>query len=279
MTARCWLYVPGDRPDRFAKAAASGADAVIVDLEDAVALDDKDDARRHVVDALGEEGLGPVRTWVRVNTGERGAEDLRSLRGCPGLHGVVVPKATPEVLDGLAPLVEGLEVCALVESARAVLELPALASHPLVTRLALGEVDLTADLDLAPGADDALWPIRLRAVVAAAASGLDSPVGPVWVDVGDADGLRRSTEALRDHGVRARQAVHPAQVAVINEVLTPTPDEVEAAEALLAQAAAAGGGVHLDERGRMVDEAVLRSARRLLERAAPTRRAETEGAS
>ncbi len=274
MSPRTYLYVPGDRPERFPKAVASGADAVILDLEDAVAVRHKDAARGHVEEALAALDPGPVQIWVRINTGPRGAEDLQALAAGAALTGVVVPKATPDALDRLAPLLDDLPVVGLVESATAVLGLPTIAGHPRITRLAMGEVDLAADLGVRPTVDGRLFePIRLAAVVASAAHQLESPVGPVYVDVGDLDGLRHSTETLRDLGFWARQAVHPAQVAVINEVLTPTAEEIDAAETLLGQAQraeAAGDGVYVDERGRMVDEAVVRSARRLLDRVHPT---------
>src|SRR3954463_10350457 len=103
MTALSYLYVPGDRPDRFASAMASGAGAVIFDLEDAVAVAAKDTAREAVVGHMQRERSSTVEQWVRVNAGDRGIADIRGLQGLPGVDGVVVPKASRAVLDDVGP--------------------------------------------------------------------------------------------------------------------------------------------------------------------------------
>jgi citrate lyase subunit beta/citryl-CoA lyase len=144
-----------------------------------------------------------------------------------------------------------------------VLELSGLAGSQGVVALAMGEVDLAADLRIEPSADGTeLWPIRLSTVVASVAADLAPPIGPVWVAVRDLDGLASSTLELRRRGFGARQAIHPDQVGPINDAFTPSAHEVEQAVALLAGAAAAGSGAWVDAAGRMVDEAVLRAARR-----------------
>jgi citrate lyase subunit beta / citryl-CoA lyase len=261
--ARSWLYVPGDRPERFAKALASGADAVIFDLEDAVALPAKNEARAAVAEALGN-ALAPCERWVRINVGDRGLDDLAMVTTSPGLSGVVVPKASTAVVEIVGPHLGAHPFMALVESAAAVLELPALAdAHPDLVGLAMGEVDLAADLGIeATPYGEELWPIRLSVVVASSAAAIAPPVGPVWVAVRDIDGLRDSTVDLKRRGFGGRQAIHPDQVPVINEAFTPTPEQVEQAETLLSLADGSTTGAFLDTNGRMIDEAVLRSARR-----------------
>ena len=130
----------------------------------------------------------------------------------------------------------------------------------------MGEVDLAADLGIDPSPDEReLRALRMDVVVASAAWGRQAPIGPVSTDFKDLYGLGHSTEALRRAGFGARQAIHPAQVSVINLAFTPTAREIDRAEALLAGARSAGG-VWVDESGRMVDEAVLRGARRTLAR-------------
>jgi citrate lyase subunit beta / citryl-CoA lyase len=154
----------------------------------------------------------------------------------------------------------------LVESAGAVQSMTALASLDSVDRLALGEIDLAADLGMSPSPDGReLWPIRLDAVVASAARGIEAPVGPVWIDVADLEGLQVSTRDLCAAGFGARQAIHPRQVSIINEAFTPTSSERARAAHLVELADRAGGGACVDDDGRMVDEAVLRTARRILE--------------
>jgi citrate lyase subunit beta/citryl-CoA lyase len=265
LLARSYLYVPGDRPDRFTKALDSGADAVIFDLEDAVPLAGKDEARASVVAALEAGSGSDTEQWVRINTASRGLEDARSVAGLPGLAGVLVPKSTTDAVGAVVSLVGQAAVAALVESAVGVLHLADIAGSPGVGALALGEVDMAADLGLIASKDgEELWPIRLSAVVASAAHGLVPPIGPVWLDIPDLDGLRASTEMLRRRGFAARQAIHPSQVDVINEAMCPSAEELERAARVLQLAEAAGGGACVDESGRMIDEAVLRSARRLL---------------
>jgi citrate lyase subunit beta / citryl-CoA lyase len=267
MPARSFIYVPGDRPDRFLKAIDSGADAVIFDLEDAVPLAAKDEARSMVVDALTSSGRSATAAWVRVNTGTRGLEDLRAIGGCTDLTGVFIPKATPASLVEAGDLLEDTLICALIESAAAVLAVAEIAALSQVHQLAMGEVDLAADLSMSPSPDgQEFWPIRLSTVAASAAFGCPPPIGPVWVDVRDTDGLRSSTQSLRRGGFSSRQAIHPAQVAIINDAMSPTADEVDRAARLVDLAERAGGGACVDDDGRMVDEAVLRSARRLLDR-------------
>jgi citrate lyase subunit beta / citryl-CoA lyase len=262
-TARSYLYVPGDRPERFAKAAASGADAVIIDLEDAVLAPAKDEARGNAAEALGSAPTGGPEWWVRVNHGERGLDDLAALVGRTSLTGVVMPKASTAAIRDARTVLDETPAIALVESAAAVLELPALAASGVVA-LALGEVDLAADLGIEASPDGAeLWPLRLQAVVASTAAGIAPPIGPVWVGIRDSDGLRASTTDLRRRGFGARQVIHPDQVIPVNVAFTPTAAEIAAARAAL-DAADAGSGVWVDADGRMVDEAVLRSARRVI---------------
>jgi citrate lyase subunit beta / citryl-CoA lyase len=259
-----YLYVPGDRPERFSNALASDADAVIFDLEDAVAVPMKDYALEAVVAHL-QQPVGKVEQWVRINTGERGIGDLGALADLPGLTGIFVPKATRATLDELATVAD-VARCALIETAAALLELPAIAAAHNIAALAMGEVDLAADLGVEPSPNEhELWPLRMQVVVASAAADGQPPIGPVSTDIKDLYGLGHSTEALRRAGFGARQAIHPSQVPVINLAFTPTAKEVERAEALLARAQS-DDGVWVDESGRMVDEAVLRSARRVLAR-------------
>jgi citrate lyase subunit beta/citryl-CoA lyase len=265
LVATSYLYVPADRPERFGKALASGAGAVILDLEDAVAVGAKAEALAAVVEHL-RRPLGPVEQWVRVNAGDVGCADLEAIAGLPGLSGVFVPKATSSALDALGRVAE-VPRCALVESAATLLELPSVAGAAGVVALAMGEVDLAADLGLDPSPDEReLWPFRMQVVVTSAALGLRAPIGPVHTAIQDGEGLRSGTQALRRAGFEARQAIHPSQVAAIDEVMAPTDGEVERARELLRLAEAAGGGVCVDADGRMVDEAVLRSARRVLAR-------------
>ena len=273
---RSFLYVPASRPDVFAKAKAGEAHAIVIDLEDAVPLPDKPEAREQLRQWLES---GPAATgaqvWVRVSA-EFVADDLRAAVH-PDLRGVLVAKASTGVLaqvdDELSRLeaergVDRLGVVALVETAAALVALPELARQPRVRSFGVGEVDLLADLRVrrSPGTQAAVDALRLEIVRHAAAAGLAAPVAPTSTDFRDLEAFARTTRHLVDLGFRSRTAVHPNQVRTINEVLTADPATVDRARRLIARADAAGGGVTLDEEGRLIDAAVIREAYETLSR-------------
>jgi citrate lyase subunit beta/citryl-CoA lyase len=276
--ARSYLYVPGDRRDRLDKAVGSGADAVIVDLEDSVPQAGKAAARRTAAQWLaGRESNLRCQRWVRVNTASL-EEDLRAvLRG--GVDGIVLPKAevalvreTDRMMSDLErshAATERLPVICLVETAKGLLTAAELASMPRVYRLGVGEVDLLAELGVRPSEGRAeLTSLRLQITVASAAASIAPPVGPTLTDVRDLSSLRESTQAMLGLGFRARTAIHPAQVPTINEVFTPSADELDRARRIVAALEAAeraGSGVCLDEDGRLIDAAVVRTAHEVIE--------------
>jgi citrate lyase subunit beta/citryl-CoA lyase len=271
MTARSYLYVPGDRDDRLAKAVERGADALIADLEDAVAPSVKEQARMTVAEWVRSipADHGRPEIWVRVNSGELMEDDIAAVLA-PALTGICIPKAesaeTIAIADKL--LTGDVAITPLIETARAVFAAVEIARRPRVSHLAFGEADLTAELGITPS-DDAfeLTPIRMQIILASAAAGVGAPVGPVSTDFKDLEALRHSTEALKRMGFRGRAAIHPTQVDVINEVFTPTDEEVESARKVIAayeEAQSHGAGAITGENGRMIDEAVARAARQVL---------------
>ncbi|HEY2213608.1 MAG TPA: aldolase/citrate lyase family protein, partial [Acidimicrobiales bacterium] len=214
---RSYLYVPGSRPERFSTAMSSGTDAVIFDLEDAVPVAAKPDALDAVVEQLRTPSEPKIQRWVRINAGQLGLTELDRLAGLPELSGVLVPKATSESLSRAVEVMVGIRVIALIESAQGILQLPEIAKSNGITQLAIGEVDLAADLEMSPSPDGReLDSLRLNVVVASAAFGLLPPIGPVWVDIPDRDGLTESTLHLRRLGFGSRQALHPDQIDAIN---------------------------------------------------------------
>jgi citrate lyase subunit beta/citryl-CoA lyase len=284
VSARSYLFVPGEQARKLQHALGSGADAIIADLEDAVAPSAKADARRMVADWLATQLNGDhPELWVRVNASARLlADDVHAAVG-PAVTGVCLPKShTPEQIRRLgellgaaeqrAGLAEGsIRIVPLLESAAGILSARAIAQEPRVWQLGLGELDLCAEVGIQPSADEReLLSIRVQVVLASAAAGLEPPVGPVSTDFRDLAALQRSTEALRRVGFGSRWAIHPAQVPVINETFTPTPEQLEAARRLVERYDSAldeGVGVCVGEDGHMVDEAVVRAARRILARA------------
>ncbi|MFI6926943.1 HpcH/HpaI aldolase/citrate lyase family protein [Nonomuraea spiralis] len=260
-----WLYVPGDRPERFAKAAASGADVVIIDLEDAVAPAGKDAARANAVAYLrGREAAAGPRIHVRVNdvATDRGRADLAAVGELA--DAVRLPKVeSAAALDGLpgaAPLY------ALLESAAGIVEARAVAAHPRVAGVALGEQDLAAELSITD--ESAMNHLRLQVVLAAAAAGLPPVPMSVHPDVKDEDGLLASCRAGRALGLFGRTAIHPRQLPVIRRAFRPGEEErARAAEIVQAAEAAerAGAGAVALPDGRFVDAPIVAKARRVLD--------------
>jgi citrate lyase subunit beta/citryl-CoA lyase len=273
-----WLYAPATRPERYAKALASGADVVILDLEDSVVPDRKDEARALVVDFLTDGGwrAGAAQVEVRVNPvgTPAGMADLRALAGVAGLRAVRLPRvdspaevsAADEALRGSQRLECLLESALGVESALAIA-----GSSPLVSGIGLGEADLTADLGLADAAG-LTWS-RSRIVVAARAAGLPAPAMSVYPAFGDDPGLAAHCSAGRRLGFLGCTAIHPRQLPVIEAAFLPTEEEIAAAKRVLAALASASGqGAARTEDGRMVDPAMRRRAEQVMALAARPRR-------
>ncbi|MEU5895545.1 HpcH/HpaI aldolase/citrate lyase family protein [Streptomyces venezuelae] len=267
-TPLTWLYAPGDRPDVVAKALLAGADAVIVDLEDAVAPDRKAYARAATAELLSSPQPLPVHVRVNALDGPLAEDDLRAVAPLPGVAGLRLPKVTTraEVIrvaeravpaDGGAPALH-----ALVESALGLEHAFAIATaHPALRGISLGEADLRADLGVRD--DSGLDWARSRVVVAARAAGLAPPAQSVHPDIRDLAGLAASCARGRTLGFLGRAAIHPRQLPVIERAYLPTPAEIERAEAITEAAATDGGALALPD-GRFVDKAVVEGARRVL---------------
>ncbi|UCM87746.1 HpcH/HpaI aldolase/citrate lyase family protein [Streptomyces marincola] len=270
-----WLYAPGDRPAVVAKALASGADVVVVDLEDAVAPERKRYALDATADLLAQPLPVPVHVRVDALDGPLAETEVRRLAPLPGLGALRLPKVTgPGDIarvtgwtgDRVPPLYALLESALGVERAFAVAT-----AHPALAGIALGEADLRADLGVTTEAGLA-WP-RSRAVVAARAAGLAPPAQSVFPDVRDTAGLARSCAAGRALGFLGRAAIHPRQLPVIEDAYRPTAEEVAAARDVVGAAPTDAGALALPD-GRFVDAAVVAGARRTLALAErPPRRA------
>jgi (S)-citramalyl-CoA lyase len=264
---RSWLFTPGTRPDRFDKAAASGADVSIIDLEDSVAPGDKAEARRAALAHLSQAAAGSVGRALRINAlvTRAGVADLQALlesEASPDY--LVLPKTESAahllILDHLlAEASKVTRLVALIESAQGLAAAEDIAaSTPRLTALLFGAADMSADL----GAGTAWTPLvyaRGRLVAACALAGvlaIDSP----FFDVKNHEGLTQETSQAVALGFAGKAAIHPNQISPINAALTPRPEEVARARAILAENAKGVGVVQ----GQMVDEAIARKARRIL---------------
>jgi citrate lyase subunit beta/citryl-CoA lyase len=268
------LFVPGNRPERFAKALGSGAGAVIVDWEDAVAPDDKAMARAHFVQAV--QALPPAdraRLMVRINAAGTPWHDedvaaLPQLVGL-GLTSVVVPKAEDaaslaRVAQAMGP---GGAVWPIIESAAGVNHAQAIASAPQVLRLLFGDLDFQADLGMSCGPDGIeLYSVRMAVVLASRLAGLPAPFDGVTPETKDMSLVQAHAERALRGGFGGKLCIHPAQIAAVHAAFAPTPDKLSWAKAVLEGFAQAKGGVfNLD--GKMVDAPVAKLAEQIVQRA------------
>jgi citrate lyase subunit beta / citryl-CoA lyase len=269
MHPRTYLFVPGDRPERFAKAFASGADAVVLDLEDAVAPAAKGPAR----DAMArwaqqaDEAL-VARAVVRINDAASPAfsDDLRLLHAAR-MTAVMLPKAESVAqVQAVRAAVPDARVLALIESARGVANLAQVAGADGVVRLVFGTLDyaLDLDLDIAESADGLAHAAGAIAV-ASRVAGLPSPVAGVTPQLDDEARLLADLTWSRRHGFGAKLCIHPRQVAALHCALAPTQQAIDWARRVLAAEAASPGAAQLD--GRMIDRPVVLQALRTLQRA------------
>ena len=259
------LYVPGDRPDRFDKAAATGADLVILDLEDAVTPANKAAAREAVTQWLTAHPSGSrPAVEVRVNAGDD--DDLAALAGATDV-GIRLPKVESGAdVDRVVDRLGAVAIAAVVETAVGVEALGEITRHRAVRTVSLGEADLASDLGTRhPRVLDA---VRARLLVAARAAGLPPPMASVFTDIADLDGLRADTEVAREMGFVGRAAIHPVQVPVIVAAFAPSLRELAWADEVLA--VTADGGVGRLASGEMVDPAMRGRAEAIRRLAAKT---------
>ncbi|MFE1511603.1 HpcH/HpaI aldolase/citrate lyase family protein [Streptomyces sp. NPDC058726] len=263
-----WLYAPGDRPPVVAKALASGAHVVVIDLEDAVAPDRKAYARSATAELLRDPQPVPVHVRVNALSGPWGRADLEAVAPAPGLSGLRLPKVSSpsdvvrvarrvvSARGGVPPLYALLESALGIERAHAVAT-----AHPSLRGIAIGEADLRADLGVRD--DVGLDYSRSRVVVAARAAGLPPPTQSVHPDTRDVDGLMASCARGRALGFLGRAAIHPRQLPVIERAYLPSEQEIEQAETVLKAAAMTQGAQALPD-GTFIDKAVVTTAHRTL---------------
>lgn len=274
--ARSLLFVPASRPERFSKALASGAGCVILDLEDAVPMEQKGAARDHLAIGLAGFDKGQLaRTLVRINAADTAwhADDLRLLAEwtARGLAGVMVPKSEAASVLGaaVAALGPSAALVPLVESLAGLDAVDLLARAPQVVRLAFGHLDFQLDLGMRCGGEEAeLAPVRFALVAASRRAQLPAPIDGVTTDTGNRERLLGDAQRARAFGFGGKLCIHPAQVAAVNETFLPSASEVEWARRVLAAAGVnEGRAFSLD--GRMVDLPVIRVASLTLQQAEP----------
>ena len=261
---RSYLFVPGNRPDRFGKAFAAVADAVIIDLEDAVAPQDKESARSAIAEwAISHPALAGA-ALVRINDDASSwfEADLDLLRAIVPA-GAMLPKAESarQVARLAAALAPSTGVLALIESACGLLAVEDIAVAPRVQRLAFGTIDYAFDLGLSDDPRGLLYP-GCRIALASRAAGLAPPIAGVTLALDDESTLADDMALARACGFGAKLCIHPSQVAAVHRALAPSVQQLDWARRVLAAAQAGQGAVQVD--GKMVDRPVLLKAQALL---------------
>ena len=271
LSLKSWLFTPATKANRFGRATEVHADALIIDLEDAVALLDKQKARTAALQYLEQPAQGRLPCALRINAPvtRTGIEDLHSLlESSAAPDYIILPKCdSPAFIRMVRTLLDqaakDTEIIALIESAKAVEALPDIVgSEVRPVALMFGAADMEADLGAKTGWEPLLF-VRSRIVQVAASAGIVAVDSPFF-DIADLEGLKKETTAARDLGFHGKAAIHPKQISVINDVFAPSDDEVAKARQILAVNQQGVGSVD----HQMVDEAIARKARLTLERAA-----------
>lgn len=258
---RSYLFVPGNRPDRFDKACSSGADVVIIDLEDAVAADEKATAREHISTWLESGG----QAYIRINGVDTSnfVEDCRLL-SLPGLQGVMLPEAQSVVAvrSLAAKMPAGLAFVLLIENAQGMYRAAELAQVEGVSRLAFGSVDYKLDCHIPD--EEGLIMARQTLVLASAVGRLSSPIESVTIDLDDAAVLAHEAEQARKFGFGAKLCIHPRQVEVVNRIYSPSAHEIQRAQRILAAVEQFGNlnAARLD--GQLLEKPIIEWARRIV---------------
>lgn len=262
-----FLFVPGSRPDRIAKALSSGADAVIVDLEDAVKVDEKKSARQSVAGFL--KSNKDSRVLIRVNSSDshEHEEDLALCRDADNVFGVMLPKASHRPEIEYVANQTGKPVWPLVESASGVAALPDLITAVGVTRLSIGALDLAADLELVyptGGCEKVLDFCRAQIVLYSKIGGLAPPIESVVPTINEVQEISRVATQAKQMGFGGMLAIHPNQLPEIHRAFHPSQAEVDWAERVISGSKKYGSIFQID--GKMVDAPVIKSAKRIIAR-------------
>lgn len=261
LAPRSYLFVPGNRPDRFAKAAASGVDVVVIDLEDAVPPAEKKVARAALAEWLASNDT-PVAVRVNDVNSEWFREDIALCRA-PSVKTVMLPK-TERIDDIFLCEFAGkpTEVLPMIETAQGFRNVVAIAQHRLTTRLVFGNIDFQLDLSI-DGDDEQLLYFRSHLVLASRLGNLLAPVDGVSLALDDPAQIERDTLRAKRLGFGAKLCIHPKQVAAVNAAFLPSEKEIEWARKVVDTASAShGAAVAVD--GRMVDRPVILKAQEIL---------------
>lgn len=269
--ARSLLFVPGNRPDRFAKALSSGADVVVLDLEDSVSDDQKAAARVHISDELSRLSAKSIPVVVRINSvqSSAGQADLDWLSKRPRVDGVMVAKAeSPQQLQLVRNQIATTPILPLIESAAGFVNLANISGADGVLRLVIGHIDFTADTGIrCSDNEQELNTLRFHVAIQTRMHKLATPVDGVTVEIEDSSRLTLDTKRALNFGFGGKLCIHPKQIAIVHHTLAPTERELDwACRVIVAFDASGGAAVRVDNQ--MVDVPVAMKARATIARAA-----------
>ena len=266
---KSWLFVPATRIDRVAKAFASGADAVIIYLEDTVALVDKAQARLAIEDYYNSPAYQPL--WLRINqaTSSEFANDVALCQRLPNLTGIILAKA--EQAADIEHLYQhtGLAVVALIETAVGLYQVDAMAKALGLVAFSYGFLDLCNDLRVQVGtaaADIVANQLRYQLLVSSRANQLSAPIDSIYADFKDEAGLKDRVTLWSQMGMSGMLCIHPKQVAIVQQALQPTEQQLDFAKKVIAEFERSGQAVFKID-GNMVDAPVVQRCRQLLQSA------------
>ena len=261
--ARSWLFVPATRPDRFAKGATSGADRVILDLEDAVAPSEKVEARRNLARAVIP---GEVPVYVRVNSAlTPWFEDDLAVAATLAIRGILLPKAdsAAHVERAARAIPNECAIVPIIETAIGFWNVLDVARAPRVERLVFGGLDFSLDTGM-QDEDGAFDYVRSRIVIASRVAGIAPPIDYVTLAIDDQELLQRHTARSWHFGFGGKLCIHPKQIPVTNDAFRPSDDEVAWARSILREQAARPEDAVFAHRGELVDRPVLERARQIV---------------
>lgn len=266
--AQTFLFVPGNRPERFEKALATGSHAVIIDLEDAVPLEEKITTRQALEKSLPELLKHHTdRLVLRINAfGTDFFKDDLAFISKFEIGAIIHPKTESSAqLDLMAAsLKPDTSIIPMIETAQGITQIRAIACHPKTLRLTLGNIDLQADLGFTCDDNETeLYPVRYEIALATRLAEIASPIDGVSTNIENHDALHRDTLRAKRLGFGAKLCIHPKQVAEVIQCFTPSAAEIDKAKRIVeADKASNGGAVKLD--GRMVDRPVVLLAKKIL---------------
>jgi citrate lyase subunit beta/citryl-CoA lyase len=276
---RTFLFAPGNHPRKVEKSLGLDADAVILDLEDAVAVSQKPATRARVVEAL--QGPRTCLGYIRVNALDTPFcyGDIHAVVQ-KGVDGIVLPKvespAQLECADWLITQLEreheleagAIDLLPVIETGKGVANLKQICAAPArVRRMSFGAADYSLDMNLRwTRGEREMDHARACVAVESRAAGLEAPLDTVFMHLGKLDALRAATELARDMGFQGKLCIHPEQIGVVNEVFTPTGDEIAKARRYVAafEEAEASGSASIQVDGYFIDYPIVEKARRTL---------------